>query len=625
MTERVPSSESWTCPRCGEAFPDTSDDDGMVTCPRGHRAYAGYLAEAAHLRPRLTWLDDRIAAGDPAPDAETAARANLWAAPGHAAPPASGHGAESRAPQEGPGIQVLLLGLGAVLLIIAGIVFMAVVWDTLGAFGQVTVMAFATLGFAAAAVRLTERLPGTAEGLALVAFGLAVVDVFAAPALGLVPDSWLDLSAALYLPVVACAGATLAVALGHRFALRVWVWLGWWAAAVGAAMVTWYLALALADSELPWAAVAVSVVSVSTVALAAAPHLSNRLAIDLLPMTAAAGLGSLLTLGAWLYWVSDMDQPALVGTLVTTLSTAGAAGLAWRRLPSTAAGRLSGLVAAALIGVAGGLAMLLPHEVDAAWLGVAAGLLGVGLLAVLARYGFVHAGLLGSTALWLTWGLGRLAIASPESSSDPVILQLSALFAVASITWYGVSGLGLAPLTAWPAALAGQAAWLLALDGVSGLSGLSDVPESSTLSLAALLLLAGYLWHRVRPVGSLVWLGPGVTVALIPSAFFCWGAPWVSDGNDQTTGEAAVRLVVVLIAGVSVVAVGARTRLAGLFLPGALALGIVGGAQVWTGLAALTRWFAIGLAGATLFILGARIEWVRRGGREARTFVASLR
>ena len=415
LTEPVPPSESWTCPRCGEAFPDVSDDDGMVECPRGHRAYAGYLAEAAHLRPRLTWLDDRVAAGDPAPDAETAARGHIWPAPGHAMQPVGDRPSEASTPHEGPGIQVLLLGLGAVLLIIAGIVFMAVVWDSLGAVGQVAVMAVATLGFGAAAIRLTHRLPGTAEALAVVAFGLAGVDAFAAPALGLVPDSWLDLSVAPYLPVVTCAGAALAVALGHRFALRAWVWLGWSTAAVGAALVTWYLALGPADSDLPWAALAVSVVAVSTVALGAAPHLSDRLAADLPPMTIAAALGSFLTLTAWLAWASDLDQAALTGTLVTTLVTAGAAAWVWRRIPSTGAGQVAGLVAVALVGVAGGLALLLPVDVEAVWLAVAAGVLGAVLLAALTRTGFLHAGLLASAALWATWG----SAGSPSPSRSP--------------------------------------------------------------------------------------------------------------------------------------------------------------------------------------------------------------
>lgn len=598
----------------------------MVTCPSGHRAYSGYLAEAAYLRPRLQWLDDRITAGDPAPDPEVARAGGIWAAPGPGEAGAPGTATRAEWPTSpkpyvpqpghgGPGLQTLLLGLGAALLIIAGVVFTAVVWDRLGVGGHVAIMAVATLGFAGLAVRLTHRLPATAEALACVAFGLAVIDVVAAPALGLVPDSWLDPEVP-YLSVVAVGLAAAGVLLGHRCALRAWVWLGWVAAALAGAAVTWFLALGPADGRQPWAAVSVTVVALTTVALAAGPVLDERLRRDQEPMVAASILGLLLSAGAWLAWLSDLDRPAIAGTAVTTVISAAAAAWVWRHTSSPVAG----LCAVVLVGIVGGLVLLLPLS-DAAWLAVVAALAGAALLAGFVRAGLPRAGLVGSAALWSTWGLGSVAIGAPEVADDPVFLQLSLLLAVVSASWFVLAALGVEPWIAWPAAGVGELALVAA--GGDRLP-VPDLGESWTLPLAALLLLAGYLWHRSDPGPSLGWLGPGVSVAVLPSALLCWSAPWVAGFSEQTDREALVRLGLVLLVGVGLVVAGVRLRLTGLFVPGVAALAIAGLAQLWGTALAMPRWLGIGLAGATVLLVGARLEWLRGRGRRVRSYLGEL-
>jgi hypothetical protein len=598
----------------------------MVACPQGHRAYAGYLAEAAFLRPRLQWLDDRAAAGDAAPDPETARRSGIWPAPSDlsaspALPPTRPYATEgtrpAAAPSEGPGIQVLLLSLGAGLLIVAGIVFMAVVWSDLGSFGQVAVMGLATLGFGVAAVRLAHRLPGTAEALAVVAFGLGVIDVVAAPALGLVPDEWLHVEQP-YLPLATCVGAAVVVWLGRTFALQAWVWLGWVSVAIGASLLSWSLALGPFDSDLPAAALCVSVVGIAAVALQAGPYVSARLAPDLPAMTASALVALILAAPAWLYWLSDLDHPAILGTSVTTLVVAAAAGVAWGRTTQV----IEAVGATGLAGIGVGLALLLLPGGDSVWLAVVAAAAGVLLLVGLGRAGFLHAGLLASTTLWSAWALGRLAITGATEGADPVFLQVSVLLALVAATWFVVAWRGGEPVMAWLAAVVGELAWIALLPR---LTGLPDVPERWALPFAVLLLGAGWVWHRSEPGESLGWLGPGVSVALLPSAFSCWGAPWVDDFSDQSTTEATVRLLLVLVASVAVVVVGSQLRLSGLLVPGAAALVIVGTAQVWTGLLGMPRWLGIAVAGTVLFVGGARIEWLRARGRRARRFVDDLR
>jgi len=614
-TGPVAPSASWVCPRCGGHLTAEPDETGMVACTCGHRAYAGYIAEADYLHRRLEWLGTRISAGDPAPDAETARRFGVW--PASAAAPQAAPLPPPTA-RHLPGVQTLLLGLGAGLLIVAGIVFTAVVWDRLGAVGQVGIMAAATLGFGVLAVRLVRRLPGTAEALGVVAFGLTAVDVVAAPALGLVPDTWLDVDRA-YPAAVAVGCAALAVVLGHVFAVRAWVWLGWLTAAAAATLTTWYLALGPADSDQPWAALSVAVVALAAVGLLSWPHLQQRRAVDLRPMTVAGAVALLMTVPAWVAWVSDLDRPALLGTLITTVLTAAASAVVWLRgrLP------LAGVGAALLTGIAGTLALvLLPTWDQSAWLGAVAAAAGVVLLVLLARFGHLRVGLLASAALWATWAVFQLAISQPDTTSNRVFAQLAVLLGLGALTWFVVSALGREPVMAWPAAVVGEVALLAA---APSLPDLPNLPETWALPFAALLLAAGYLWHRSSPVGSLTWLGPGVTMALLPSAFACWGAPWVADATEQTSGEGLIRLVALLVVGVAVVGVGARRRSSGLLLPGTAALAVTAAAQTWGGLSALPRWLALGLAGATLIVLGARLEWLRQRGHQARTFVGTLR
>ena len=208
------------CPRCATADldPTAHDEAGMVTCQCGHRAYAGYIAEADSLAARSAWLADRVAAGDPEPAPEVQRAYAIWSPPGVVAPgtgpsglvppgtiPPPGHVAlPAPVPRGAPSAQTLLLGIGALLLVIAGAVFAAVVWDRLGAFGQVALMLGATAGVGALAIRLRRRLEGTAEALAVVAAGLAAVDLMAAPMLGLLPERWVT-DPTLY-PAVAFAG-----------------------------------------------------------------------------------------------------------------------------------------------------------------------------------------------------------------------------------------------------------------------------------------------------------------------------------------------------------------------------------------------------------------------------------
>lgn len=607
------------CPACGQGFLDAQvhDEAGMCACACGHRAFAGFVAEAAAVRARESWLADRIADGTPSPDPLLARAYRIWPAPGPADRGWAGPGAPGR--RGAPGVQTLLLGLGAATLVVAASVFAAVVWDRIGAAGQVAVMALGTVGVSALAVALRPRLRGTAEALAVVATGLLLVDVIAAPALGLLPPEWLDPPSA-YPPLALAAVGVLLLVLAHRVGLSAWAWAGWAALPLAAGLV---VAITAGGPDAPPArtAGAVAVPALVSVAILAASRRADP-RWGPLPMQVSAGVGlvasALVTAGA------AAERDALPGALLTTaLTTLAVAAWAWRdRRPWLRA------AAVALVGATGGVALLLPAEPQPAWLGVVVAAAGFALGVAVAWFDDGRSlPVLAAASLWLAWSGARVMGAAQTVGDQAVVDQLAALSAAVAV-------LGFA-LVAWlpwaPWVGAGLAQFALLVWG----SGQFEVVEAATLPFAALLLAAGLLWRRFSAPGeagpgqtrppSLLWLGPAATVALVPSALATWEAPWVLGASGAEPGPALVRLICVLAVSVAAVVAGARWGLAGLLLPGVAALVLAVGGQAWTGLVALPRWVALGIAGVVLVGAGARIEWLRGQGGRARRWLHGLR
>ncbi|MFA9563899.1 MAG: hypothetical protein ACERLM_04220, partial [Acidimicrobiales bacterium] len=122
----------------------------------------------------------------------------------------------TRTPRRSLSVQAILVGLGAFLVVIAGVIFAAVTWEQLGAPAQAAVLVMATAtatGFALAAAR--ARLTVTAEALAVVAAGFGFIDVHAIRT-AVAPDGDWQIAWAVGLTVVA-AGL---VALGRAARLR---------------------------------------------------------------------------------------------------------------------------------------------------------------------------------------------------------------------------------------------------------------------------------------------------------------------------------------------------------------------------------------------------------------------
>jgi len=205
--------DPYHCPDCHATLVDI---DGVGGCPR-----CGF--SAADPRATRIWQIDTQIAGLAH---ERAGLLELMRHERAGAPPTALEPAPATPPVPAPrphrvrramSVQAVLVTVGAVLLVVAGIVFAAVTWERLGAAGQAGVLAVVT-ATAATATLLTarRRLVATAEALSVVTAGFALVDVHAAR-VALAPTGTWQPVWAVGLAVVA-AGL---VALGRVGHLRV--------------------------------------------------------------------------------------------------------------------------------------------------------------------------------------------------------------------------------------------------------------------------------------------------------------------------------------------------------------------------------------------------------------------
>ena len=136
------------------------------------------------------------------------------------------------------------------------------------------------------------------------------------------------------------------------------------------------------------------------------------------------------------------------------------------------------------------------------------------------------------------------------------------------------------------------------------------------LALALLLLAAGVLQWRAGERRSSIVFGPAVTMALLPSAILVWVDVW--------SQPSLIRFGIVMVAGIALLLVGVKRRMLGLVVPATVAVSIAATAQIFATLDLLPRWLALGIAGAILLLVGARIEWVRSKREETSAWLQSL-
>jgi hypothetical protein len=169
------------------------------------------------------------------------------------------------------------------------------------------------------------------------------------------------------------------------------------------------------------------------------------------------------------------------------------------------------------------------------------------------------------------------------------------------------------------AAAAGTAAVLVAAVNVVAVlleRWAEPMPELWTLpSAAALGTVSWLIWRTQGRRGpSLVWLGPPLSLALLPTAALAWSDP-----------DAGWRVWAALIAGAVLLVAGVRRALAGLTLPGLAALVLVAAPVLLQLAGRAPLWVPLSIVGGLLLVIGARFEAARREGRRAVDWVLHLR
>ncbi|GAA2731932.1 hypothetical protein GCM10009867_06720 [Pedococcus aerophilus] len=364
----------------------------------------------------------------------------------------------------------------------------------------------------------------------------------------------------------------------------------WRAAAVGTAALALLGAVTLASGL---GSPTLQVLTVTTLALVlAAAALARPGRSEELPLGAVAGLAFALAL---LQAVGLGLSEGIVATVLTALTVATIAAAVLRELVRPVAEAVAAVTGTSALWLAGGLG-----SPDVQWILLA---LVAALLVALAswRRGTLDEVVLGTGAALTS--IATVAVALDRSWPHAAAGAAAAygLIAVA----YAAPPHRRAVVTAAVVGLTG-ATWIELLD--------ADVTrlEAYTVPLALLLLAAG-LWSH-RELGDRSWTvaGPGLAVALLPSALA------TAVGDDLPRALATVTL------GAGLLALGAWRRWQSLVVLGALAAALVAVTQLGPMTLRAPRFLTLGTVGVALLLVGARYEQSRAGARNAVSWLSSM-
>lgn len=377
------------CPDCrapllrgGAPRPDRCPSCGLLLAGPDARSLFAALSHADALLTRL-----RLPVPAPLAPVPPVAPPRPGAVPPLPTYPAQrAHPAQPPAPEHrvlpAMGVPAVLLGLGALCLLVAALFFITISWLVFGVAGRTLILAVLTSGAGALAwVTTRHRLRGAAEALTAVALGFWACDLLGAAALGLVGDVGAGDTALLVgvgLAVVANAAAESArlSRVGGLVVPEAAAVLGLLVAFLGA----------LAAFPLDAALVGSTVLLLAATALAVVRR-HHVLAVGAAGLTLlAGGIQGLAALGRAVAHAApdelwgDLEAWPLLASVLLLLATAGALRLVGdRALPSlrTVLHHARTVLVAAAAVVLVGLAVLALHEVSvtlawSTWLVVAA-------------------------------------------------------------------------------------------------------------------------------------------------------------------------------------------------------------------------------------------------------------
>jgi len=511
------------CPVCGRP----TGDVGPGPCPSCGLPAAGHAAHVvARIGATLTELaGDRDAllaslraaapyaasapGRSPTPAPTPAPTPTPTPAPAPAPPPLAPLPPPTPRPVRRLSPEQVLLGLGALLVVAAGITFVAVGWTRFGVVFQAGAMLTATaLAAGSSAWSARRGLRATEEALAAAAVALLVIDLGAARALGLFALEDVPLR---HWSSISCAVVVLVALLLGRLTRTTAVW------PLAALLAAQPLPFLLLGGELLSGPAGVAAALVLAAAdLAAARRLRSQLVpVARLLAALAAGAGVLGGLA-----VSAGAGPGDSWTSTAVLAVAGAAALAYEhRFPAAVPGLPSWAVPGAVGAVVGlALAGSLQHAGGSGWWIAAA--LGLALLTVAAllvgRSEPVAGAVAGGAALVVAHGA---VLADAERWAE---LSVVALAATVPAVLAAVRVSALRSPAAAAALLAPAAAVLLARA--------DDVLAATTAGLLLALLAAGAFAvatfrreHAEELVCAAVGAGIGLTAGATSADVEAWG------------------------------------------------------------------------------------------------------
>ncbi|MDQ3157332.1 MAG: hypothetical protein M3Q98_11490 [Actinomycetota bacterium] len=539
------------CPSCGGAIA------GEPRCPHCHfdlsspaslRLWQTLIqADSLLAQARHDSVDARAGAQ---PDADPTVADPTVAAPGgsavgspapfpHPSPPSAATPGSPRRWSTGS----IILGLGALCLLVAALIFITVSWDVLGPTGRTLVLVVITAAIGAAAAWSTRaRLRASAEAFWALFFGLFTIDFFAAreyELLGL--DQFSDEQAALVFGVViAIAGG--AVVLLSRRTLAVVV------PSVATGLAVWTASFALAATlDWPFFWCAIAALALAVVATGLAWRLSMTL-VTWIGGTAAAVLYALAA-GTAVEEIADHpDLADLTGNahglpMLVMIALTAAIGIAAPRLA---------IPAAILITLGAGSLVFAPSEAAAEHEGgfLAASILAVVLAVTLvrgthawARGGRIAGGLiLAALAIasmgWLANAVDAVGQSNDDGFGTSWTTRLANTDALPGPGWlafvvFAAIAASVFAVLRWPEVRAHARPLSMLPAAIGGLGVVVGViAYEPPVILAALLVLAAGigLLVMVRAYDSArkeweIWLGVALLVTVIPAGMVLTSKP----------------------------------------------------------------------------------------------------
>lgn len=373
-------------------------------------------------------------------------------------------------------LQRILLASGAVLVLTAVITFISFIWGSVGPYGQAGILLLIAVGFGAAARAV--RLTATRETFACISWGIIVVEVAAAPGLRLVPADLYRLGG-LGLPIaVTTIGVLTAVAarLGSFASLRALAWLVY-PAAIWTWTLTAYQGMGLLPEHLGGALFLCSMIS------AFAFLVSGSTPREWSARVVVAAL--FVVLASWVlvaYLVAPGILPRMPGELLLGAALASIAGI----IVTTRPAKDGSLVLAGSLLAIALVELIVDVFGSVSGAGIIA-LIGAATLAIAHRRHLLAAGVILSSALWLTW-IAALPVQQGDRRWSAIVF-----LAILALSALGYALVGRLPLLAIAFASCAGLSWVLLVDllwhgGLPTIFNGSWPPPIEAYTLAALVI-----------------------------------------------------------------------------------------------------------------------------------------